>query len=211
MHKAVLNSVLVLILALGASFALAQDVAPDVLLKGVTTEVIEIIKHDKDLQAGNRTKVTALIETRILPHFDFARMTQIAMARNWRAATPEQQQALTAEFQTLLVRTYSTALSNYRDQVIEFKRLRAGAGDTDVSVNSIVKQSGSEPLSIDYAMQKTPTGWKVYDIRIAGVSLITNYRDTFAGKVREAGLDGLIKSLADKNRQGDLRSRSRQT
>lgn len=211
MHKAVLNSVLVLILALGASFALAQDVAPDVLLKGVTTEVIEIIKHDKDLQAGNRTKVTELIETRILPHFDFARMTQIAMARNWRAATPEQQQALTAEFQTLLVRTYSTALSNYRDQVIEFKRLRAGAGDTDVSVNSIVKQSGSEPLSIDYAMQKTPTGWKVYDIRIAGVSLITNYRDTFAGKVREAGLDGLIKSLADKNRQGDLRSRSRQT
>ena len=207
MHKTILKSLLVLILSFGASFALAQDVAPDVLLKGVTTEVIDIIKHDKDVQGANRTKIAAMIETRVLPHFDFARMTQSAVARNWRAATVEQRQTLTAEFKTLLVRTYSTALSNFRNQIIEFKPLRAGAGDTDVMVNTVVKQSGAEPLSIDYAMEQTPAGWKVYDIRIAGVSLIATYRDTFASKVREAGLDGLIKSLADKNRQ----SRSRQT
>ena len=210
-QKLVLQSALLLISGLAVPFAVAQDVAPDVLLKAVTSEVLAIIRQDKDIQAGHPAKVADLVETKVLPHFDFTRMTRIAAGRNWSLATPEQQQALTTEFKTLLVRTYSTALSNYRDQVIEFKRLRAGSGDIDVIVNSVVKQPGTEPLSIDYAMEKTPAGWKVYDIRIAGVSLITTYRDTFAGKVREAGVEGLIKSLADKNRQGDIPSRSRQT
>jgi phospholipid transport system substrate-binding protein len=210
MQKIVFKCALVLISALAAPFSLAQDVAPDVLLKAVTLEVIAIIRHDQDIQAGNPAKVADLVETRILPLFDFTRMTQIAVARNWRLATPEQQKALTTEFKTLLVRTYSTALLSYRDQVIEFKRLRAASGDTEVTVKSVMKQPGTEPLTMDYDMEKIAAGWKVYDIKIDGVSLITAYRETFAGKVREGGVDGLIKSLSDKNRQGDARFRSHQ-
>ena len=211
MQKIVFKCALVLISALAAPFSLAQDVAPDVLLKAATLEVIAIIRQDKDIQAGNPAKVADLVETRILPLFDFDRMTQVAVARNWRLATPEQQKALTTEFKTLLVRTYSTALSSYRDQVIEFKRLRAASGDTEVTVKSVMKQPGTEPLTMDYDMGKIAAGWKVYDIKIDGVSLITTYRETFAGKVREGGVDGLIKSLSDKNRQGDARFRSHRT
>jgi len=210
MQKIVFKSALVLILALAAPFSLAQDAAPDVLLKEVTLEVIAIIGQDKDIQAGNPAKVAALVETRILPYFDFTRMTQTAMARNWRLATAGQQQALTAEFKTLLVRTYSTALSSYRDQVIEFKRLRAASGDIEVTVKSVMKLPGTEPLTMDYDMEKIAAGWKVYDIRIGGVSLITTYRETFAAQVRAGGVDGLIKALSDKNRQGDARFRPHQ-
>jgi phospholipid transport system substrate-binding protein len=138
-------------------------------------------------------------------------MTQIAVARNWRAATPEQQAALTAAFKTLLVRTYSTALSSYRDQVIEFKSMHAAAADTDVTVKSVVKQSGTEPITMDYNMEKSPAGWKVYDIKVAGVSLVTTYRDSFAEKIRDGGVDGLIKALEEKNRQGDARSNAPKT
>ena len=147
----------------------------------------------------------------MVPLFDFTRMTQLAVARNWRAATPEQQKSLTAEFRTLLVRTYSTALSNYRDQVIDFKPLRSAPGETEVTVKSVVKQPGTDALTMDYDMEKTADGWKVYDIKIDGISLITTYRETFANKVREGGVDGLIKSLADKNRQGDARVRVHHT
>ena len=210
MQKTVFASALVLIAALAAPFTLAQDVAPDVLLKAAILEVIATIRQDKDIQAGNPAKVAGLVETRILPLFDFTRMTQIAMARNWRLATSEQQKALTTEFKTLLVRTYSTALSSYRDLVIEFKRLRPASGDTEVTVKAVMKQPGSQPLTVDYDMEKTAAGWKVYDIKIDGVSLITTYRETFAGKVREGGVDGLIKSLSDKNRQGDARFRPHQ-
>jgi phospholipid transport system substrate-binding protein len=209
-RKIFLESALTLLSALAAQFSLAKDVAPDVLLKAVTLEVIAIIKQDKDIQAGNPAKVADLIETRILPLFDFTRMTQIAVARNWRLATPEQQKELTTEFTTLLVRTYSTALSNYRDQVIEFKRLRAASGDTEVTVKSVIKQSGSDPLTMDYDMETLAAGWKVYDIKIDGISLISTYRETFAGEVRAGGVEGLIKSLADKNRLRDSRVRSRQ-
>ena len=209
MRKIMLQTVLGLIAALAAPLAPAQDLAPDVLLKTVTLEVIAIIRQDKDIQAGNPAKVAALVETSILPLFDFTRMTQLAVARNWRTATPEQQQALTTEFKTLLVRTYSTALSNYRDQAVEFQRLRAAPGDTDVTVKSVIKQSGTEPLTMDYDMENMAAGWKVYDIKIDGVSLITAYRETFAGKVRAGGVDGLIKSLVEKNRQGDGRFRPR--
>ncbi|MET0680823.1 MAG: ABC transporter substrate-binding protein, partial [Burkholderiales bacterium] len=146
-------------------------------------------------------KTIALVEDKVLPHFNFTRMTALAMGQNWRKATPEQQKALVEEFRTLLVRTYSSALAVYRNQVIDFKPLRAQASDSDVVVRSDVKQSGGEPVTIDYSMEKTPNGWKVYDVSIGGVSLVTTYRDTFANEIRTSGVDGLIKALADKNRQ----------
>jgi phospholipid transport system substrate-binding protein len=180
----------------------AQTIAPDVLVKTITDEVAAVLKKDKDIQAGDTRKAGDLIETKIVPHFDFTRMARIAMARNWRAATPEQQKELAAEFKTLLVRTYSTALTNYRDQEIDYKPLRAKPEDTEVTVKSEVKQSGSsQPVPIDYEMEKTSNGWKVYDVKVDGVSLVTTYRDTFASEVREKGIDGLIKSLAAKNRE----------
>jgi phospholipid transport system substrate-binding protein len=188
-------------LLLAPSAALAQDTAPDVLVKGVTQDVLGVIKQDKEIQAGNQKKTIALVEEKVLPHFNFARMTALAMGPNWRKATPEQQQALIEQFRTLLVRTYSTALSSYRNQVIDFKPMRAQATDADVIVRSEVKQPGAESVSIDYSMEKTPGGWKVYDVVVGGVSLVTTYRDTFTNEVRNNGIDGLIKALADKNRQ----------
>ncbi len=192
------------LLALLVPVAQAQEPAPDVLVKSITEEVVAVLKQDKDIQAGNPKKIEELIEAKVLPHFNFTRMTRIAMARNWRLATPEQQKELTGEFKTLLVRTYSTALSNYRDQVIDYKPLRAKPEDVEVTVRSEVKQSGSsQPVAIDYEMEKTPNGWKVYDVKVGGVSLVTTYRDTFTSEVKERGVDGLIKSLAAKNRQSE--------
>jgi phospholipid transport system substrate-binding protein len=195
------RALLLLAAALAASAALAQGAAPDALVKGVTQDVLGVIKRDRDIQAGNQKKTVALVEEKVLPHFNFARMTALAMGQNWRKATPEQQQALIEQFRTLLVRTYSTALSSYRNQAIDFKPLRAQTSDTDVMVRSEVKQPGAEPVSIDYSMEKTPDGWKVYDVAVGGVSLVTTYRDTFTNEVRTNGVDGLIKALADKNRQ----------
>jgi phospholipid transport system substrate-binding protein len=192
---------LLLVAALAAPAALPQATAPDALVKGVTQDVLGIIKQDRDIQAGNQRKTIALVEEKVLPHFNFTRMTALAMGQNWRKATPEQQQALVEQFRTLLVRTYSTALSLYRNQSIDFKPLRAQASDTDVMVRSEVRQPGTEPISIDYSMEKTPDGWKVYDVVVGGVSLVTTYRDTFANEVRANGVDGLIKALADRNRQ----------
>jgi len=189
--------------ALFIPIAQAQVLAPDVLVKTITEEVVAILKQDKDIQAGDPKKVADLIDTKVVPHFNFTRMTRIAMARNWRSASPEQQKELTGEFKTLLVRTYSTAISSYRDQKIDYRPLRAKPEDTEVTVKSEVKQSGSsQPVSIDYEMEKTPNGWKVYDVKVGGVSLVTTYRDTFASEVKDRGVDGLIKSLAAKNRQG---------
>jgi len=189
--------------ALFIPIAQAQDLAPDVLVKTITEEVVAILKQDKDIQAGDPKKVAELLETKVVPHFNFTRMTRIAMARNWRSASPEQQKELTGEFKTLLVRTYSTAISSYRDQKIDYRPLRAKPEDTEVTVKSEVKQSGSsQPVSIDYEMEKTPNGWKVYDVKVGGVSLVTTYRDTFASEVKDRGVDGLIKSLSAKNRQG---------
>ena len=189
-----------LLLVAYSSLALAQDVAPDVLVKSITTEVIAIIKQDKEIQAGNPKKIADVVEKRILPHFSFARMTQIAVAVNWRRATPEQQKVLTEEFKTLLVRTYSNALSLYRDQVIDFKPLRMKPGDTEVTIRSDIKQKGAQPVTLDYDMEKTPSGWKVFDVKVSGASLIVNYREDFAAQVRESGIDGLIKVLVSKNR-----------
>ncbi|HKB62931.1 MAG TPA: ABC transporter substrate-binding protein [Burkholderiales bacterium] len=191
-----------LLFALLVPLAQAQQLAPDVLVKSITEEVVTILKKDQDIQAGDSKKAADVIESKIVPHFNFIRMTRIAMGRNWRVASPEQQKELADEFKTLLVRTYSTALANYRDQQIDYKPLRSKPEDTEVTVRSDVKQSGSsQPVSIDYEMEKTPNGWKVYDVKVGGVSLVTTYRDTFASEVRERGVDGLIKSLSTKNRQ----------
>jgi phospholipid transport system substrate-binding protein len=187
--------------ALFVQTAVAQDVAPDALVRSVTDDVIAVVKQDKDIQSGSTRKTIALVEEKVLPHFDFTRMTALAMGINWRKATAEQQKVLVEQFKTLLVRTYSTALSAYRNQVIEVKPLRAQPNDTEVTVRSEVKQSGAEAVSIDYSMSKTPAGWKVYDVAVGGVSLVTTYRDTFAAEVRNAGIDGLIKSLSQKNQQ----------
>lgn len=203
--------VLLLASALLAPALPAQEVAPNVLLQSTTLEVLTAMKQERNLHAGQSTQVASLVETKVLPLFDFSRMTRVAAARNWRLATPEQQAALTAAFRTLLVRTYSTALSSYRDQVIEFKSLRVALTDTEVTVKSVVKQSGTAPVAMDYDMEKTPAGWKVFDIKVAGISLVTTYRDSFAELVRDGGVDGLIKALEDKNRQGDSRSAAPKT
>ena len=190
-------------------FALAQtQQVPDQLVQGITTEVIEIIKKDREIQAGNPRKIQELVESRVLPHFNFARMTQIAMAVNWRRASAQQQQALVAEFKTLLVRTYSNALSLYRDQVIDFKPLRARPEDTEVTVRSEIKQRGQQALALDYDMEKTIQGWKVFDVKVGGVSLVSTYREDFAGQVRDGGIDGLIKVLVSKNRQLEAKAKS---
>jgi phospholipid transport system substrate-binding protein len=197
-----MKTAICMLLALAASLAQGQTTAPDALVKGITDEVAATILKDKDIQAGDTSKAATLIENKIVPHFNFTRMARLAMGRNWRSATPEQQKELASEFKTLLVRTYSTALVNYKGQRIDYKPLRAKADDTEATVKSEVQQSGSsQPVSIDYEMEKTDAGWKIYDVKVGGVSLVTTYRDTFASEVREHGVDGLIKSLAAKNRE----------
>ncbi len=198
-----------LLLSLMAIAAGAQELAPDALIKRISDDVISIVKQDKDIKAGDRKKINELVEAKVLPHFNFNRMTALAMGRNWPKANAEQQKELIAEFRTLLVHTYSGALSTYRNEVIEFRPLRAAAGDTDVTVRTQVKRPGTEPVGIDYSMEKTPNGWKVYDVVVGGVSLVTNYRDTFNAEIRERGVDGLIKSLASKNRSLDAQGGSK--
>lgn len=183
-----------------ASSVYGADVGPDALVKGVTLEVVEIIQRDKDIQSGNQKKVIELVEQKVLPHFNFSAMTRLAVARNWDKATAEQKKQLTEEFKTLLVRTYSSALSAYRDQKFDFRPLRARPTDTDVTVQVRIAQRGREPVSLDYDMEKTPSGWKAYDVRVGGVSLVANYRTEFANEIRDHGIDGLIANLAAKNR-----------
>jgi phospholipid transport system substrate-binding protein len=184
-----------------APLALAQE-APDALVKRVAQDTVNLIKSDPKLQAGDPARVREVIETRLLPHFDFARMTQLAMGRNWQRANPEQQKRLTDEFRTLLVRTYSNALTQYRDERIDVKPLRAEPNATEVTVRTEVVRQGKPPVQIDYGMARTPEGWKAYDVVVGGVSLVTNYRDEFNEQVKAGGVDGLLKTLADKNRTG---------
>ncbi len=183
-----------------AAPALAQEVGPDVLVKNVTLEVVEIIVKDRDLQSGNQKKVIALVEAKVLPHFDFTAMTRLAVAKNWDKATAEQKKQLIEEFKTLLVRTYSSALSTYSDQKFDFRPMRAKPTDTDVTVQVRIAQAGREPVTLDYDMEKTASGWKAYDVRVGGVSLVANYRTEFANEIRNNGIEGLLKSLASKNK-----------
>lgn len=179
--------------------ALAQE-APDALVKRVSDEVLAIIKTDKDLQSGNMRKVVELAEAKVLPNFDFERMTRLAVGRNWQQASEAQKQALVKEFRTLLVRTYSSSLSAYRNQTIEVKPVKMAAGDKETTVRTAVIQQGGPPIPIDYAMQKADAGgWKVFDVVIDGVSLVTTYRGSFNEQIQKGGIDGLVKTLADRN------------
>jgi phospholipid transport system substrate-binding protein len=199
--KAVLRGSLLFLFAALALSAHAQE-GPDALVKRVSQEVLQIVKTDPKVQAGDKARIREVIETKLLPNFDFERMTALAMGRNWRAATPEQQKRLTDEFRTLLVRTYSGALNQYREQTMEYKPLRADPKATDVTVRTEVIRPGQQPVQIDYGMHKTDAGWKAYDVIVGGVSLVTNYRDEFNAQVSSGGVDGLIKSLAAKNAAG---------
>lgn len=191
--------ILALILAALALPAAAQDLAPDALVKNVTLEVVELISKDKEIKAGSRGKLVAVIEAKVLPHFNFSSMTALAMGQNWGKSSPEQKKRLTEEFKTLLVRTYASALAAYSEQRFDFRPLRAKATDTDVTVNVRVLQPGTQPVTLDYSMEKTASGWKVYDVMVGGVSLVANYRTEFANTVRASGIDGLIKDLHKKN------------
>jgi phospholipid transport system substrate-binding protein len=184
-----------------ATVAMADDVAPDVLVKNTANEVLEIIRKDKDIQSGDMRKISSLAEEKILPHFDFERMSRMVLGKHWSRATKEQQQQFVNEFRSLLIRTYASALTKYRNQAIEYKPMRAQPSDTDVVVRTQIVQPGGQPLPIDYSLIKKEDGWKVYDVVIEGVSLVTNYRGQFSSEVRQSGMDGLIQRLADKNKQ----------
>jgi phospholipid transport system substrate-binding protein len=188
-----------LLFAFAAPLAWAQE-APDALVKRIAEETLTSIRADKELQSGNYAKVKELIESKLVPHFDTARMTALAVGRNWRTASADQQKELSEQFKTLLIRTYSNALTNYRDNTMSYKPLRANPGDNEVVVRTEVTRPGQAPVPIDYSMEKTPEGWKAYDVIVAGVSLVTNYRDEFNDTVRSSGIDGLIKALQTKNR-----------
>jgi len=185
-----------------SSSAFAQEESsPDAMIKKVTDDVLTIVRQDKDIQSGNTKKAIELVELKVLPNFNFQRMTALALGRDWNKATPEQKKRLAEEFKTLLVRTYSNALTGYKDQTIRYKPTKMQSGDTDVLVKTEVLQPGSKPIQLDYSMEKQADGWKVYDVIVAGVSLVTNYRDTFAQEVRANGIDGLVQMIASKNKQ----------
>jgi phospholipid transport system substrate-binding protein len=177
-----------------------QGLPPDVLVKNVTTEVVELITKDKEIRSGSRAKLIEIIESKVLPHFGFQSMTVLAMGQNWNKATPEQKKRLIEEFKTLLVRTYASALAAFSEQRFDFRPLRAKPTDTDVTVQVRVIQSGAQPVPIDYSMEKTASGWKIYDVMVGGVSLVANYRTEFNNTVRESGIEGLIKNMHAKNR-----------
>jgi len=189
-------------LALAACAVQAQPALtpPDELVKTVMLEVADIIAKDKELKDGDRAKTIALIEEKALPHFNFLGMTALAVGPAWQKATPEQKKRLAAEFRDLLVRTYASSLTVFRDQNFDFRPLRMKPADTDVTVLVRVLQQGSQPVNIEYDMEKTPRGWKVYDVRVAGISLVVTYRTEFANVVRDKGIDGLVATLAAKNK-----------
>lgn len=184
----------------GAGFA--ADIPPDVLARTTSQEVLAVLRTDKDIQSGNLTKIYDLVEAKVLPNFDFNRMTQLAVGKHWAHATPQQKQSLVTEFRNLLVRTYATSLTALGNQSIDFKPLAMKPDDAEVTVQSVIKQPGGQPVPIDYSMYKTAFGWKVYDVTIDNVSLVTNYRASFANTIRQSGIDGLIQILEEKSRGG---------
>src|SRR5262245_10122034 len=195
-----LLAVLAAALPAGAAHAQQKEVPPDVLVKQVTLEVVDLIAKDKEIRGGNRAKLIGLINDKVIPHFNFTSMAALAMGQSWNKATPDQKKRVTEEFKILLVRTYASALASYSDQKFDFRPLRAKPTDTDVTVNVRVLQPGTQPVPIDYSMEQTPAGGKVYDVVGGGVSLVANYRTEFNNLVRESGVEGLIKNLSAKNR-----------
>lgn len=179
----------------------AQE-APDALIRRVSQEVMEIARTDPAIQAGDRRRIHAVVEARVLPHLDFQRGTALTMGRNWREATPEQRQKLAEAFRDLLLYTYAGAMSQIRDQTLSFRPLRMDPSDTDVVVRSEVRMPRRpEPVEVSYRLRKTPSGWKIYDVNVMGAWLSETYRTTFASEVNKSGIDGLIRTLEEKNRQ----------
>ncbi|HEX8787396.1 MAG TPA: ABC transporter substrate-binding protein [Telluria sp.] len=184
-----------------AAPAPATNEAPDQLVKRVSTDVIDSVKADKDIQGGNTRKIMDLVNSKILPYVDAQKMTQQAAGRYWRQATPEQQKQLSDEFRTLLVYTYSGALAQIKNETVDFKPFRADPSDTDVEVQSQVNMPRGEPITLNYRLSKTPQGWKIYDINVLGAWLVQTYASTFASEISKGGIDGLIKKLHDRNEQ----------
>jgi phospholipid transport system substrate-binding protein len=193
--KKVFVALCLLMLLFAPVGAASAEVAPDELVRKLSDEVLEILRTDERLRDGDTTRAVKRIEAVVLPHFNFRRMTMLAVGRDWRDATPEQRQRLMDAFYSMLVRTYSNALTQYRDQTVEFRPLRMNPGDTTVRVQTAVRQPGAQPVSVDYVLEKTERGWMVFDVVVAGVSLVTNYRGTFAQEIRAGGIDGLIRAL----------------
>lgn len=179
--------------------ARADVVAPDVLINTTVQEVIAIVKQDKDIQAGNQKKILELVDAKVLPHFDFTRMTQLAVGKSWRTATAEQKQALVSQFRNMLVRTYTKAFTVYRDQTVEVKPFRMAAEAAEATVKTLIKKPGAQPIPVDYEMKKSADGWKAFDVSIEGVSMVMSYRGTFDTQIQQNGIDGLIKMLSDNN------------
>jgi phospholipid transport system substrate-binding protein len=184
-----------------AGAAVAQQEAPDALVKRISQEVVDTAKSDKEIQGGNQKRVLELVEAKIIPHVNFQRMTALAAGRFWREATPEQQTQLTNEFRSLLVYTYSGAISQVKDQQLEFKPMRAAPSDTEVEVRSQVVQPRGEPLQLSYRLEKTPAGWKIYDVNVLGAWLVETYKGNFTAEINKGGIDGLIKTLAERNKK----------
>jgi phospholipid transport system substrate-binding protein len=184
-----------------AGSALAQQEAPDALIKRISQEVVDTAKNDKEIQGGNTKRVLDLVEAKILPHVNFQRMTSLAAGRYWREATPEQQQQLTNEFRSLLVYTYSGAISQIKDQQLEFRPFRASPSDTEVEVRSQVLQPRGEPIQLNYRLEKTANGWKIFDVNVLGAWLVESYKGSFASEIGKSGIDGLIKTLSEKNKR----------
>jgi phospholipid transport system substrate-binding protein len=178
----------------------AAEPAPDQVVRGTVDKVIAVIKVDKAVQAGDSKRIFEVVESLVLPHFNFTRMTRLAMGANWKLASAQQQDDLVREFRALLVRTYSVALKQYRDETIEVRPVKLAAGQDDVQVRTFVNRPGAKAIAIDYDMERTPHGWKVYDVSVAGVSLVINFRSSFDGEIRKGGVDGLIRTLAERNR-----------
>jgi len=181
--------------------AQSANEAPDALVKRISQDVLDTAKNDKEIQAGNQKRVMDLVETKILPYVDFQRMTSLAAGRYWREASPEQQKQLATEFRSLLIFTYSGALSQVKNETVEFKPLRADPSDTEVEVRSSVHVARGEPIPLNYRVAKSPTGWKIYDINVLGAWLVETYKGTFASEISKGGIDGLIKTLSQKNKQ----------
>ena len=182
-----------------APLARAADEAPDLLIKRVSAEVLDKIKTDKTVQAGDMTRVMSLVDSQIMPHVNFTRMTASAVGRSWRQATPEQQKKLQDEFKILLIRTYSGALAQVKEQTVNVKPLRAEAADAEVVVRTEVLGRG-DPIQLDYRLEKAATGWKIYDLNVLGVWLVETYRTQFAQEINAKGIDGLIASLSERNK-----------
>jgi phospholipid transport system substrate-binding protein len=183
----------------------AQAQRPDALVKQISTEVLEAVKADKSIKAGDLQKIMALVDQKVMPHVNFERMTASAVGRYWRQATPEQQKRLQDEFKVLLVRTYSGALSEVKDQVVQVKPMRGSASDPEVVVKTEVRGQG-DPIQLDYRLEKTPDGWKIYDVNVLGVWLVENYRNSFAQEIGANGIDGLVAKLAERNKSAASRS-----